>query len=97
MGIVAVTCAMMRSLSMKNSRTSVVLTGNKTIRAPEIRSGVIVSDHLRTSAPDVYMAGDVVERRNAVTGRYFVNALWSNAVEMDARRTEHGRRRSDSA
>jgi NAD(P)H-nitrite reductase large subunit len=45
-------------------------------------SGVLVDNGLRTSAPDVYAAGDVAEWCDASAGNPFVSALWSNAVEM---------------
>ena len=38
--------------------------------------GVLVDDRMRTSAPDVYAAGDVVEWRGQVVG------LWTNAIEQ---------------
>jgi len=38
--------------------------------------GVLVDDHMKTSAPDVYAAGDVAEWRGQVAG------LWTHAVEQ---------------
>ncbi len=46
----------------------------------QTRWGVLVDDHLRTSAPDVYAAGDVVEGRNRLTGELRVHANFPNAV-----------------
>lgn len=45
-------------------------------------NGVVVDSRLLTSVPDVYAAGDVAETRDAVTGRSFASALWTNAVDM---------------
>jgi nitrite reductase (NADH) large subunit len=42
--------------------------------------GVRVDDHMRTSIPDVYAAGDVVESTDRLTGDRFVNAIFPNAV-----------------
>ncbi len=42
--------------------------------------GVHVDDHLRTSAPNVYAAGDVAEAADWLTGERFVHAIFPNAV-----------------
>jgi NADPH-dependent 2,4-dienoyl-CoA reductase/sulfur reductase-like enzyme len=42
--------------------------------------GIRVDDHLRTSLPDVFAAGDVVEGTDRLTGERFVNAIFPNAV-----------------
>jgi nitrite reductase (NADH) large subunit len=42
--------------------------------------GITVDDHLRTSAPDVYAAGDVAETTDRLTGETFVHAIFPNAV-----------------
>jgi nitrite reductase (NADH) large subunit len=44
--------------------------------------GIDVDDHLRTSVPDVYAAGDVVETPDRLTGERFVHAILPNAVEQ---------------
>jgi nitrite reductase (NADH) large subunit len=44
--------------------------------------GLTVDDHLRTSVPDVYAAGDVVEVPDRLTGETFVHAILPNAVEQ---------------
>jgi NAD(P)H-nitrite reductase large subunit len=44
--------------------------------------GLTVDDHLRTSAPDIYAAGDVAETRDRLTGETFVHAIFPNAVEQ---------------
>lgn len=42
--------------------------------------GVQVDDRLRTTAPDVYAAGDVAEAADRMTGQPFVHAIFTNAV-----------------
>lgn len=42
--------------------------------------GIRVDDHLQTSAPDVWAAGDVVEAPDRLTGERYVHALFPNAV-----------------
>ncbi|MFA7431790.1 MAG: FAD-dependent oxidoreductase [Rhodospirillaceae bacterium] len=46
--------------------------------------GILVDDHLRTSAPDVWAAGDVAQGRDLATGERAVHAIQPTA-------TEHGR------
>jgi NAD(P)H-nitrite reductase large subunit len=50
----------------------------------EIRSGVIIDAHMRTTVPCIYAAGDVAEGRDFSTGEWAVHALQPTA-------TEHGR------
>lgn len=50
----------------------------------EIRSGVVVDAHMRTSVPHIYAAGDVAQGRDFSTGEWVVHALQPTA-------TEHGR------
>ena len=50
----------------------------------EIRSGVVVDEHMRTSVPGIYAAGDVAQGRDFSTGQWVVHALQPTA-------TEHGR------
>ena len=42
--------------------------------------GITVDDHLRTSHPDVYAAGDAVETPDRLTGERYVHAIFPNAV-----------------
>jgi NAD(P)H-nitrite reductase large subunit len=42
----------------------------------EIRRGIVVDDHLRTSAPEIYAVGDAADYRGQVSG------LWPVAVEQ---------------
>lgn len=49
-------------------------TGLKTDR------GIIVDEFLRTSDPDIYAAGDVIEIDDVSTGRRIPSATWFNAV-----------------
>jgi len=46
------------------------------------RWGITVDDHLRTSAPGVYAAGDVIEAPDRLTGEAYVHAIFPNAVEQ---------------
>jgi NAD(P)H-nitrite reductase large subunit len=47
----------------------------------EVNRGVIVDDHLRSSVPNVYAAGDVAEGRDFVTGERAVHAIEPTAME----------------
>jgi len=44
--------------------------------------GIQVDDHLRTSAADIYAAGDAVEAPDRLTGETYVHAIFPNAVEQ---------------
>jgi NAD(P)H-nitrite reductase large subunit len=46
--------------------------------------GLLVDRFLRTSHPDIYAAGDVVETGDVVTGEGVVSGTWTNAVFMGA-------------
>lgn len=46
------------------------------------RWGISVDHYLRTSAPEVYAAGDVVETSDRLTGEVFVHAILPNAIEQ---------------
>lgn len=50
----------------------------------EVRTGVVVDEHMRTTAACIYAAGDVAEGRDFSTGQWTVHALQPTA-------TEHGR------
>jgi NAD(P)H-nitrite reductase large subunit len=50
----------------------------------EIRSGVVIDAHMRTTVPHIYAAGDVAQGRDFSTGEWVVHALQPTA-------TEHGR------
>ncbi len=43
--------------------------------------GIVVDDHLRSSVPNVYAAGDVAEGRNRITGATEVHAIEPTAME----------------
>ncbi|HHX50099.1 MAG TPA: NAD(P)/FAD-dependent oxidoreductase, partial [Clostridia bacterium] len=45
-----------------------------------INQGIIVNSFLKTSVPDVYAAGDVVETIDAVSGKVGLSPIWPNAV-----------------
>ena len=47
----------------------------------EVNRGVVVDDHLRSSVPNVYAAGDVAEGRDFVTGERAVHAIEPTAME----------------
>ncbi len=42
--------------------------------------GVLVDEYLRTSAPDVYAAGDVAQIRDRWSGEYRLDSLWPSAI-----------------
>jgi len=44
--------------------------------------GVIVDQHLETTDPDIYAAGDVSESRDIITGRSNLSAVWPRASEQ---------------
>ncbi len=46
-----------------------------------LNHGILVDDHLRSSIPDVYAAGDVAEGRDLVTGTPTVHAIEPTAME----------------
>jgi len=46
-----------------------------------VNRGVVVDDHLRSSVPQVYAAGDVAEGRDLVTGQPDVHAIEPTAME----------------
>ncbi len=48
----------------------------------EVERGVVVDEHLQTSAPDVFAAGDVAQTIDLVTGQPMVSGSWTNAAEM---------------
>jgi NAD(P)H-nitrite reductase large subunit len=50
----------------------------------EIEQGVVVDEHMRTTVPCIYAAGDVAQGRDFSTGEWVVHALQPTA-------TEHGR------
>ena len=45
----------------------------------QVDRAVVVDQFMRTSAPDVYAAGDVAQVKDLVTGKSFLNTLWSPA------------------
>ncbi len=46
-----------------------------------INQGILVDDHLRSSVPNVYAAGDVAEGKDGVTGAPVVHAIEPTAME----------------
>jgi NAD(P)H-nitrite reductase large subunit len=49
--------------------------------AVEKNKGIVVDDRLRTSAADVWAAGDVAEVRDFVSGEPAIHAIWPTAVD----------------
>jgi NAD(P)H-nitrite reductase large subunit len=47
-----------------------------------MRWGVTVDEHLKTTAPHVWAAGDVVEAPDRATGAAYVHAIFPNAVDQ---------------
>jgi NAD(P)H-nitrite reductase large subunit len=48
----------------------------------DVQWGLVVDDYLRTSAPDVFAAGDCAEVKDRITGQRYVHAIYLNAVEQ---------------
>jgi nitrite reductase (NADH) large subunit len=46
------------------------------------KRGISVDEHLRTSMPDVFAAGDCIESPYLLTGEIYVHAIFLNAVEQ---------------
>ncbi len=46
----------------------------------KIERGIVVDEYLRTSAPDVFAAGDVAQVTDPHTGRSSLDVLWSSAL-----------------
>jgi len=46
-----------------------------------VNRGILVDDHLRSSVPNIYAAGDVAEGRDLVTGQPAVHAIEPTAME----------------
>jgi NAD(P)H-nitrite reductase large subunit len=57
------------------------LKGSGVEMAQDGQGGILVDDHLRTSVPNVYAAGDVARGRNLVTGAAEVHAIEPTAQE----------------
>ncbi|MFH8636509.1 NAD(P)/FAD-dependent oxidoreductase [Streptomyces goshikiensis] len=48
----------------------------------EVEDGILTDDHLRTSAPDVYAAGDVANAHHPFLGRRIRVEHWANALNQ---------------
>ncbi|MBU7006911.1 NAD(P)/FAD-dependent oxidoreductase [Phosphitispora fastidiosa] len=44
--------------------------------------GILVNEHLETTVPDIYAAGDVAQALDILTGQRSINAIWPNAAEQ---------------
>jgi 3-phenylpropionate/trans-cinnamate dioxygenase ferredoxin reductase subunit len=51
-----------------------------TLAEPEQGGGILVDEHLATSAPDVFAAGDVANAFHPVVGQHMRNEHWANAI-----------------
>lgn len=60
-------------------RPALGCVGNGTVRK---NRGVVVDSNLRTSAPDVYAAGDIAEVLDFVSGEPVLHAIWPSAVDQ---------------
>ncbi|MBP7689292.1 MAG: NAD(P)/FAD-dependent oxidoreductase [Thermoflexales bacterium] len=47
-----------------------------------LERGILVDEYLRTSAPDVYAAGDVAQVHDPHSGRAILDVLWSTALDQ---------------
>lgn len=47
-----------------------------------VNKGVVVNDFMRTSAPDVFAAGDVAEARDLLSGERAVTPIWPSAYNQ---------------
>jgi len=64
----------------------------------KVNEGIVADETMRTSLPDIYVAGDVAETYDLTTGRMDVNAIWPCAFEqgrvaglnMAGRETKYG-------
>jgi NAD(P)H-nitrite reductase large subunit len=63
----------------------IMATGIKTnlgwLKGVNVNHGIVVDDHLRSSVPNVYAAGDVAEGRDLVSGRPALHAIEPTAQE----------------
>ncbi|MFJ8024752.1 NAD(P)/FAD-dependent oxidoreductase [Streptomyces sp. NPDC096311] len=48
----------------------------------EVRDGIVADEHLRTSAPDIYAAGDVANAYHPRYGRHLRVEHWANALHQ---------------
>jgi len=48
----------------------------------KVNEGIVADETMRTSLPDIYVAGDVAETYDLTTGRMGVNAIWPCAFEQ---------------
>ena len=50
----------------------------------EVDNGIVVDEHLRTSDPDIYAAGDVANAYHPLLGRHLRVEHWANALHQPA-------------
>jgi len=47
-----------------------------------VDKGILTDNHMRTSVPDIYAAGDVVQAKSILNGDKELNTLWPDAMEQ---------------
>ena len=50
----------------------------------KVERGILVDEHLRTSAADIFAAGDVAQVYDPFTGKYIIDSLWGPARQQGA-------------
>lgn len=48
----------------------------------KVNEGIVADEHMRTTLPDIYVAGDVAETYDLSTGKMRINAIWPCAFEQ---------------
>jgi NAD(P)H-nitrite reductase large subunit len=48
----------------------------------EVKEGIVADENMRTSVPDIYVAGDVAETFDISRGKRAINAIWPCAFEQ---------------
>ncbi|NIS62828.1 MAG: FAD-dependent oxidoreductase [Proteobacteria bacterium] len=48
----------------------------------EVKEGIVADEHMRTSVPDIYVAGDVAQTYDISRDRTAINAIWPCAFEQ---------------
>ena len=48
----------------------------------QVDRGILVNEHMQTSSPDIFAAGDVAQVYDPVTEKYLIDSLWGPAREQ---------------
>jgi len=67
------------------TRANVELVANTEVVEGEpvlVNRGIVVDEHMQTSIPGIYAAGDCCEALNIQTGKTMIIGLWANAAEQ---------------